>query len=298
MLGQMPSHEEVAGPGGIEGGSAGGANMASMSGAVLPRVTARPGTATDDLFTALVVSDPHKPRRGVSWPVSVAGHVIVAALIVLIPIFWQDAPPEHTDYIRALLYNPPPPPPPPLPKGSAVVEKQEAPKPVTPEMQPSKPEFTAPVEKPAEEPVKPEAGTPDIEQNGSPNGSDMGVPEGMEVGVEGGVVGGVPGGVIGGVIGGTGDIPVTDYDQPPRPIKQTRPVYPQDAFIKKIEGVVEVEILIDATGRVRPLRVQRSVPLLDQAAIDSVRQWVFAPAMKNGRPVATVAVAPVTFRIY
>jgi protein TonB len=269
-----------------------------MSGAVLPGVTARPRTAEGDLFTGLVVSNPPRPRRGVSWPVSFAGHVIVAALIVLVPIFWQDAPPEHTDYIRALLYNPPPPPPPPLPKGSAVVEKPEAPKPATPEIQPSKPDFTAPVEKPVEQPLQPEARTPDIEQAGSLTGSDMGVPEGMEVGVEGGVVGGVPGGVIGGVIGGTGDIPVTDYDQPPRVIKQTRPVYPQEAFIKKVEGVVEVEILIDASGRVRPTRVLRSVPLLDQAAIDTVRQWVFAPAIKNGRPVATTAVAPVTFRIY
>src|SRR6185295_7525665 len=124
-------------------------------------------------------------------------------------------------YIRALLYNPPPPPPPPLPKGSALVEKQQAPKQTTPDIQPRKPdEFTAPVE-PKEEPLKPEAKTPETEQAGSANGSDMGVPEGMEVGVEGGVVGGVPGGGIGGVIGGTGDIPVTDYDQPPKLIKQT-----------------------------------------------------------------------------
>src|SRR4030095_99006 len=159
----------------------------------------------------------------------------------------------------------------PPPKASPLVEKQEPPKQVTPETQPQKvPEFTAPVE-PKEEPLKPEARTPDTEQAGSESGSDMGVPEGMEVGVEGGVVGGVPGGVIGGVIGGTGDIPVMDYDTPPRLIKQTRPVYPQDAFIKKIEGVVEVEILIDVTGRVSRARIMRSVPLLDQAAIETVK---------------------------
>ena len=273
--------------------------MATMSGAVLPKGPAGPRAGgDDDLFTGLVVSDPPRARRSVSWPVSVVGHVVALALIVLIPIFWQDAPPEHTDYIRALLYNPPPPPPPPLPKGSALVEKQEPPKQVTPETQPQKvPEFTAPVE-PKEEPLKPEAKTPDTEQAGSETGSDMGVPEGMEVGVEGGVVGGVPGGVIGGVIGGTGDIPVMDYDTPPRLIKQTRPVYPQDAFIKKIEGVVEVEILIDVTGRVSRARVMRSVPLLDQAAIETVKQWVFTPAIKGGRPVPTTAIAPVTFRIY
>jgi periplasmic protein TonB len=295
----MASQLEVAGPPGTAGADGvGGANMASMSGAALPKPSAGPRLADSDLFTGLVVSNPPRQRRTLSRSVSIAGHVLVLALVVLVPILWQDEPPAHTDYIRALLYNPPPPPPPPLPKGSAVLDKQEAPKPTTPEVQPQKPEFTAPVEEPVEDKLKPEAKTPETEQAGSATGSDMGVPEGMEVGVEGGVVGGVPGGVIGGVIGGTGDIPVMDYDTPPRVIKQTRPIYPQDAFIKKIEGVVEVEILIDTSGRVARARVMRSVPLLDQAAIDTVKQWVFAPAVKGGRPVATTAIAPVTFRIY
>jgi protein TonB len=121
----------------------------------------------------------------------------------------------------------------------------------------------------------------------------------VETGVSGGVAGGVPGGVLGGVVGGTGDIPapVMDYDRPPRLLRQTKPEYPQDAFVRKIEGVVVVEILIDATGRVARVRVVRSVPLLDAAALAAVRQWVFEPAIKKGRPVATVAVAPVSFRI-
>ena len=83
----------------------------------------------------------------------------------------------------------------------------------------------------------------------------------MEEGVEGGVVGGVPGGVLGGVLGRTGDGPVLDYDQPPKPIKITRPQYPQEAFVKKIEGTVIVEILIDANGRViRAASSSRSRP--------------------------------------
>jgi outer membrane biosynthesis protein TonB len=39
------------------------------------------------------------------------------------------------------------------------------------------------------------------------------------------------------------------------------------------------------------------VPLLDAAAVAAVRQWVFAPALRKGRPVATLAIAPVAFRI-
>jgi outer membrane biosynthesis protein TonB len=45
-------------------------------------------------------------------------------------------------------------------------------------------------------------------------------------------------------------------------------------------------------------RVVRSIPALDEAARQTVLQWVFSPAIKNGRPVATVASAPVTFRIF
>ena len=120
----------------------------------------------------------------------------------------------------------------------------------------------------------------------------------MAEGVEGGVVGGVPGGVLGGVIGGTGDGPVMDYDQPPRAIRLTQPKYPPDAFVKKIEGTVEVEILIDANGNVARARVIQSIPALDQAALKTVYRWRFSPAIKNGRPVATIANAPVAFRIY
>jgi periplasmic protein TonB len=197
---------------------------------------------------------------------------------------------------RSAFYNPPPPPPPPLPKGSAMLERAEPAKPVTPDPKPQKPDFK--VDIPKEEPLKPEARTPESEQHGSPTGSDVGMAEGMEVGVEGGVVGGVPGGVIGGVIGGTGDGPVLDYDQPPRPIKITKPQYPQEAFVKKIEGTVEVEILIDAGGNVARARVLQSIPALDQAALQTVYQWRFSPAIKNGHPVATIARAPVMFRIY
>lgn len=117
----------------------------------------------------------------------------------------------------------------------------------------------------------------------------------------GGVVGGVPGGVLGGVIGGTGDIlpvPVSSPDRLPRLLRMVKPEYPQEAFVKKVQGVVYLEILIDSNGRVVRARVTRSVPLLDDAAVAAVRQWVFVPAVKAGQRVATLAMAPVTFTLY
>jgi len=111
-------------------------------------------------------------------------------------------------------------------------------------------------------------------------------------------VGGLPGGVLGGVPGGTGTGPVPDFDAGPRLLRQTRPQYPQEAFVKKVEGTVLVEILIDVSGHVTRTRVLQSIPLLDEAARVTVMEWAFQPAMKHGRPVATIAHAPVHFRIY
>jgi len=91
--------------------------------------------------------------------------------------------------------------------------------------------------------------------------------------------------------------PQQDYDRGPVPIHIAQPRYPPDAFKKGISGTVEVEILIDATGRVAKARVVRSIPELDAAALECVKAWVFQPAQKGGQPVPTVASAPVTFKI-
>jgi protein TonB len=258
----------------------------------------------DDLFrTSLVVSErhPRTRRQRTGDRISLAAHVLIVVLVIFVPIFMPEELPDQGDR-RVVFFDPPPPPPPPLPRGSPLQQQQakpETPKPVT-ETKP-KPEFTAPIETPQPQEtaqIQPDAGVRPEDQFGSATGSDFGDPLGMEEGVEGGVVGGVPGGVLGGVLGGTGTGPVMDYDSAPRPIKITRPQYPQEAFVKKIEGTVVVEILIDSQGRVVRARVIQSVPLLDAAALQTVYQWVFQPAVKHGRPVPTIAHAPVAFRIY
>jgi protein TonB len=68
--------------------------------------------------------------------------------------------------------------------------------------------------------------------------------------------------------------------------------------VKKVQGVVLVEFLIDSTGRVSHPRVVRSIPLLDEAALEAVREWVFYPALRRGQAVPTIARAPVSFTIY
>jgi protein TonB len=88
-----------------------------------------------------------------------------------------------------------------------------------------------------------------------------------------------------------------NYDEPPRLSKQTRPQYPQGPFARGVQGTVTIEFTVDEKGRVRDPVVIKSIPDLDNAALDCVKKWRFVPARKEGRAVATRALAPVTFTI-
>jgi protein TonB len=60
---------------------------------------------------------------------------------------------------------------------------------------------------------------------------------------------------------------------------------------------VILEAVIGEDGRVRDVRVLRSIPLLDTAAIEAVRQWVFSPTSLNGEPVPVVMTVTVAFEL-
>jgi protein TonB len=275
--------------------------MSGMEGR--PSVADAPGSAAPrppriTLFEDLVVSNPTKRRGGLFVPGSVAGHAVALGLLILVPILWPDSPPVAPDSVGILVFNPPAAAAAPLPKGSALVEKRAEPQKTTPDPNAKKPELTLPTEKPVEQELQPDQLIPESEQAGSETGSDIGIVEGMEGGVEGGVAGGVVGGVVGGCVGCDGNGPILDYDEAPRAVRQTKPQYPQEAFVKKIEGIVEVEFVIDAQGQVQSARVVKSIPMLDAAAIACIKQWIFTPAKKGGRAVATIARAPVAFRIF
>jgi TonB family protein len=85
---------------------------------------------------------------------------------------------------------------------------------------------------------------------------------------------------------------------PPKPIRITRPAYPQAAFDAKVQGVVLVELLIGEQGEVVHAEIRRSIPPLDAAALACVRQWLFQPQSVAGSSRATLAHAPVAFRIF
>lgn len=83
----------------------------------------------------------------------------------------------------------------------------------------------------------------------------------------------------------------------PTKIRNVNPVYPQIAISARIQGAVIIEATIDREGKVSEARVLRSVPLLDQAALDAVRQWEYAPTRLNGEPVPVIMTVTVNFTL-
>jgi protein TonB len=85
--------------------------------------------------------------------------------------------------------------------------------------------------------------------------------------------------------------------QPPKKIKDVAPVYPSIAQSARISGIVIIEATIGETGKVTAARVIRSIPLLDNAALDAVKQWEFTPTLLNGQPTPVIMTVTVNFTL-
>jgi protein TonB len=238
------------------------------------------------LFEDLIESDrvAHRTQQSKTLPVSLLLHTIAAALIVIVPLLSADQLPDPASAVKAFFVEPmaapapPPPPPPPAPRPANA--PKIVPKPIVEN------QFVAPVEVPEE--ITPEESI------------DMGVEGGA-----GGVEGGVPGGVVGGIVGGLPDAPpppvqavrVGGQIKEPKKLKNVSPVYPDIAKQARVQGVVILECTISPQGKVTDVKVLRGIPLLDQAAIDAVKQWVYTPTLLNGVPVPVIMTVTVNFKL-
>jgi TonB family protein len=81
----------------------------------------------------------------------------------------------------------------------------------------------------------------------------------------------------------------------PRVIRQVEPEYPAIAQQAHIGGSVVVVVHISPTGRVTSTRVISGQPLLIEAAVSAVRQWIYEPFLLDGVPVEIVSTAAVSF---
>lgn len=233
-----------------------------------------------------------KPRTFWDFLVSVLGHSLVVALLILLPLYFTNAINIRQLQNTMLVALPPAPPPPPpaavhmapqMPKSFFQQGKLIAPRAI--------PKRIAQIK---EEAPPPEA----------------------DSGVAGGVVGGVPGGqlggVLGGVLGGIGKAPAPPPPKPvthkgpyrvggrvqaPKLIQEVQPTYPPLAKQARIQGDVVIDSVIDAQGHVTQMKVMSGSPLLVEAAEQALAQWRYQPTLLNGQPVAVDMLVTLHFEL-
>jgi protein TonB len=127
---------------------------------------------------------------------------------------------------------------------------------------------------------------------------------GAASGDPGGVEGGVPGGVVGAVLETLPEpaapppvVHVGGSIREPAKLKNVNPVYPDVAARAMVQGNVIVELQVDTQGRVTDARIVKGIPLLNDAALDAVRQWLYVPPLIDGVPVRLVMTVTVRFKL-
>ncbi|HYN09966.1 MAG TPA: TonB family protein [Vicinamibacterales bacterium] len=232
-----------------------------------------------ELFVDSLTSRSARPRSRWTLIGSLVAHLLVLIAIVVMPLTAAlDNPaiaPRFAEFIHPTL---PPTPPPVRP-----VRPQELPPPVNPDAAPPEPGTTIATEK-----AVPPAGNPD------------GVPvPGLPV-----TVGRAPDGIGARSVttlvappARVQPVPVGGQIREPRRIAYVPPTYPVVAQTARVEGIVILEAIIDETGAVRDVRVLRSIPLLDRAAIDAVSRWRYLPTQLNGVAVPVIMTVTVSFTL-
>jgi protein TonB len=83
----------------------------------------------------------------------------------------------------------------------------------------------------------------------------------------------------------------------PRKLKNVSPVYPDIARQARVQGVVILECTIGPDGRIEHVKIRRPIPLLDAAAVEAVKQWVYTPTLINGVPARVIMTVTVNFKL-
>ena len=245
------------------------------------------------MFDELVECNPVSKRSNKPWTVALSTLIQCGLLgvLILIPLIYTEALPKTM--LTTLLVAPPPQPPPPPPPAATPVKVV---KPVARLMQAGK--LMAPRVIPKEVNIIKEQEMP-------PDLGAVGVVGGVPGGVPGGQAGGVLGGIIGGAMGsnlpppkeGPRRIRVGGQVQTAKLINKVQPIYPPLAKQARIQGTVRLQAVIAKDGSVVELQVVSGHPLLQQSALEAVRQWRYQPTLLNGEPVEVVTTIDVIFTL-
>ena len=129
------------------------------------------------------------------------------------------------------------------------------------------------------------------------NGSGSSTGSGSGSGVGSGTGSGEGSGEGAGTGNGTGD--GTGETIGPQLLYSTTPAYPESARAANVEGTVMVGLTISVSGTVNSAWVESSSgnSTLDQAAVNSVYSWRFAPAKQNGVAIEVQSRVPVSFTL-
>jgi protein TonB len=218
--------------------------------------------------------------RWPAWPVSLAAHTIAIGALFVIPLVSTPVLPVVPSFLAAYVGLPVEPPQPPPPRVVKVGPLPDAVKSL----------LTIPTEAPTG--IQPETGIETTVADRTSSGPEPGIVPGSGASVLDALPRVAlpppppsepvrPGGHI----------------VPPRKIVDVQPIYPPLAQMAHVEGVVVLEAIIGTAGEVEDVRVLRSVPLLDQAALDAVRQWRYTPTLLNGVPVRVIMTVTVNFKL-
>ena len=218
-------------------------------------------------------------RAWYSVPLSIVAHACVAAIVIVVPLMATDVLPRPTSIRATFVDSPPPPPPPPV-----------APAPASSNTPVSANPKVAPTEPPNE--ISKEPAAPPVPGIGP--GLEGGLPTGLVSGTELTVVPHPPSPPP---PSPTRPVPVGGNIAVPKKIKDVRPVYPTIAQANRVSGTVIIQATIGADGRVQNAVVIKSIPLLDQAALEAVRQWQFTPTRLNGIPIPVIMTVTITFNL-
>ena len=95
-------------------------------------------------------------------------------------------------------------------------------------------------------------------------------------------------------------VPLDETDSLPEVVKEVKPKYTRQAKAARIQGIVVMQVVVLSDGKVGPVRVFKSLDAkygLDQEAVKAAKQWIFKPAMKEGKPVAVIVAIELTFKL-
>ena len=83
----------------------------------------------------------------------------------------------------------------------------------------------------------------------------------------------------------------------PTKVRDVPPSYPPEAQAAKVSGIVILDVLVGVDGRTSVLEVLRSVPMLDESAIEAVEQWEYEPTVVDGVTMPVVLAVTVNYTL-